>query len=98
MNVYARQFVEQLPRPSGFGSGHSTHRQHRATQTRRAARALSRPSRKFIHFVRLLFSRLGIQYWPDCQLPVEAQTRAIIGKKFAGRNETRGDLLLLRQL
>src|ERR1700748_250399 len=26
------------------------------------------------HFVRLLFARLGTQYCPDCQLPVEAQT------------------------
>src|SRR6185312_16971502 len=47
------------------------------------------------HFVRLLFARLGTQYCPDCQLPVEAQTRDELGRRLEGELKARGDLLLL---
>src|SRR5437764_14910008 len=76
MNLYARQFVEQLARPdvdlitgipptvsieqrTSHGGGKSTV----ATVT------------EIYHFLRLLFARLGTQFCPDCQLPVQSQTR-----------------------
>src|SRR5208282_5742840 len=96
MNVYARQFVEQLSRPdvdlitgipptvsieqrNGRGGGKSTV----ATVT------------EIYHFIRLLFARLGTQYCPDCDLPVEAQTRDELGRRMRHDLRQRGDLLLL---
>src|SRR2546427_6152095 len=96
MNVYARQFVEQLSRPdvdlitgipptvsieqrTGRGGGKSTV----ATVT------------EVYHFIRLLFARLGTQFCPDCQAPVEAQTRDEMGRRLGVKLKKRGDLLLL---
>src|SRR5207302_5837351 len=47
------------------------------------------------HFLRLLFARLGTQYCPDCQMPVEAQTRDQVGRRLQKALRRRGDLLLL---
>src|SRR5204863_715381 len=47
------------------------------------------------HFLRLLFARLGTQYCPDCQLPVEAQTHDRLAAGLRGETKKRGDLLLL---
>ena len=47
------------------------------------------------HFIRLLFARLGTQYCPDCQIPVEAQTRDELGRRLRRELRQRGDLLLL---
>ncbi|HZQ46277.1 MAG TPA: excinuclease ABC subunit A, partial [Verrucomicrobiae bacterium] len=47
------------------------------------------------HFIRLLFARLGTQYCPDCELPVEAQTRDQLGQRLKAEMKKRGDLLLL---
>src|SRR5438552_12738921 len=47
------------------------------------------------HFLRLLFARLGTQYCPDCQVPVEAQTRDEVGRRLHVELKKRGDLLLL---
>jgi excinuclease ABC subunit A len=96
MNVYARQFVEQLSRPdvdlitgipptvsieqrTSHGGGKSTV----ATVT------------EVYHFIRLLFARLGTQFCPDCQVPVEAQTRDEMGRRLRQELRQRGDLLLL---
>jgi excinuclease ABC subunit A len=75
MSVYARAFVEQMEKPEvdliagvpptvaieqriSRGSGKSTV----ATVT------------EVYHFLRLLFSKLGTQYCPDCQIPVKKQS------------------------
>jgi excinuclease ABC subunit A len=47
------------------------------------------------HFIRLLFARLGTQFCPDCQVPVEAQTRDELGRQLRRELRERGDLLLL---
>jgi excinuclease ABC subunit A len=47
------------------------------------------------HFLRLLFARIGTQYCPDCQLPVEAQTRDALAAGLEKAVKKRGDLLLL---
>src|SRR5438045_3066644 len=96
MNAYARQFVEQMSRPdvdiitaipptvsieqrNSRGGGKSTV----ATVT------------EIYHFLRLLFARLGTQHCPDCQVPVEAQTRDQAGRRLQKELKRRGDLLLL---
>ncbi|TLD69453.1 excinuclease ABC subunit A [Phragmitibacter flavus] len=75
MSVYARTFVEQMEKPDvdlitgvpptvaieqrvSRGSGKSTV----ATVT------------EIYHFLRLLFSKVGTQYCPDCHIPVEKQS------------------------
>src|SRR6185503_1495449 len=40
-------------------------------------------------------ARLGTQYCPDCQLPVEGQTRDELGRRLQSELKKRGDLLLL---
>jgi excinuclease ABC subunit A len=47
------------------------------------------------HFIRLLFARLGTQFCPDCQMPVEAQMRDELGRRLRHELRQRGDLLLL---
>src|SRR5262249_38623138 len=47
------------------------------------------------HFLRLLFARLGTQYCPDCQRPVQAQTRDQLGQRLQAELKSRRDLLLL---
>src|SRR3974390_1405679 len=96
MNVYARQFVEQLSRPdvdlitgipptvsieerNGRGGGKSTV----ATVT------------EIYHFIRLLFARLGVQFCPDCQVPVEPQTRDELARRLETELRRRGSLKLL---
>jgi excinuclease ABC subunit A len=96
MNAYARQFVEQLSRPdvdlitgipptvsieqrTSHGGGKSTV----ATVT------------EVYHFIRLLFARLGTQHCPDCQLPVESQTRDEVGRALKREARVRGGVSLL---
>src|SRR5581483_4814013 len=40
-------------------------------------------------------ARLGTQFCPDCELPVEAQTRDELGRRLQAELKRRGDLLLL---
>jgi excinuclease ABC subunit A len=47
------------------------------------------------HFLRLLFARLGTQHCPDCDLPVEEQTRDAVLGRLQAELRRRGDLLLL---
>jgi excinuclease ABC subunit A len=96
MNAYARQFVEQLSRPdvdlitgipptvsieqrTSHGGGKSTV----ATVT------------EVYHFIRLLFARLGTQHCPDCQLPVESQTRDELGRALKRQARRRAGISLL---
>lgn len=45
--------------------------------------------------MRLLFARLGTQFCPDCQVPVEAQTRDQLARRLLAEAKQRGDLILL---
>src|SRR5439155_15799396 len=47
------------------------------------------------HFLRLLFARVGTQYCPDCEIPVQAQTRDQLRGVLKAEMQRRGDLLLL---
>src|SRR6185312_8561448 len=96
MNAYARQFVEQLSRPdvdliTGIPPTVSIEQRN----SRGGGKSTVATVTEIYHFVRLLFARLGTQYCPDCQLPVEAQTRDELGRRLQNELKARGDLLLL---
>src|SRR5580692_1270072 len=96
MNLYARQFVEQLSRPdvdliTGIPPTVSIEQRN----SRGGGKSTVATVTEIYHFIRLLFARLGTQYCPDCALPVEAQTRDQLGARLKADLKKRGDLLLL---
>jgi excinuclease ABC subunit A len=96
MNLYARQFVEQLPRPevdliTGIPPSVSIEQR----QSRGGGKSTVATVTEIYHFLRLLLARLGTQYCPRCQLPVQAQTRDEAGRRLVAETKKRGDLLLL---
>jgi len=96
MNAYARQFVEQLSRPdvdliTGLPPTVSIEQRN----SRGGGKSTVATVTEIYHFLRLLFARLGTQHCPDCQLPVEAQTRDELGRRLRAEMKKRGDLLLL---
>jgi excinuclease ABC subunit A len=96
MNVYARQFVEQLSRPDVdliTGIPPSVSIEQRTS--RGGGKSTVATVTEIYHFVRLLFARLGTQYCPDCQIPVEAQTRDEVGRRLRAELRKRGELTLL---
>ena len=85
MNVYARQFVEQLARPEVdliTGIPPSVSIEQRVS--RGGGKSTIATVTEIYHFLRLLFARLGTQFCPHCQTPVQAQTR----DQVAARLET----------
>src|SRR5918996_3607856 len=96
MNVYARQFVEQLSRPdvdliTGIPPTVSIEQRN----SRGGGKSTVATVTEVYHFLRLLFARLGTQYCPDCQVPVESQTRDQVGRRLKTEMSKRGDVLLL---
>src|SRR5580765_7250039 len=96
MNVYARQFVEQLSRPevdviTGIPPTVSIEQR----TSRGGGKSTVATVTEIYHFIRLLFARLGTPYCPDCERPVEAQTRDQLGARLKLEMKRRGDLLLL---
>ncbi len=96
MSAYARQFVEQLSRPevdliTGIPPTVSIEQRN----SRGGGKSTVATVTEIYHFVRLLFARLGTQFCPDCQVPVEAQTRDQLGQRLQAEMQSRGDLLLL---
>jgi excinuclease ABC subunit A len=96
MNVYARQFVEQLSRPDvDLITGIPPTVSIEQRTSRGGGKSTVATVTEVHHFIRLLFARLGTQYCPDCQIPVEAQTRDELGRQVRRELRQRGDLLLL---
>src|SRR5437867_60757 len=96
MNTYARQFVEQFARPdvdliTGIPPTVSIEQRN----TRGGGKSTVATVTEIYHFLRLLFARLGTQYCPDCQVPVEAQTRDHLARRLQQEIKPRGELLLL---
>jgi len=96
LNAYARQFVEQMPRPDVDAV-------HGLPPTVSIEQRISRGGGKstvatvteIYHFIRLLYTKLGVIYCPDCQLPVQAQTLDALVSSLKAHAKKRGDLLLL---
>src|SRR5438270_7750214 len=83
MNVYARQFVEQLSRPEvDLITGIPPTVSIEQRTSRGGGKSTVATVTEIYHFLRLLFARLGTQYCPDCQRAVEAQTRDELGRRL----------------
>lgn len=79
MSPYARQFVDQLEKPevdSIEGLPPSVAIEQRVT--RGGGKSTVATVTEVYHFLRLLFSKLGVQHCPKCDVPVETQTNAAI--------------------
>src|SRR5438876_768418 len=96
MNAYARQFVEQLSRPDvDLVTGIPPTVSIEQRNSRGGGKSTVATVTEIYHFLRLLFARLGTQYCPDCQVPVEAQTRDQVGRRLHVELKKRGGLLVL---
>jgi excinuclease ABC subunit A len=96
MNLYARQFVEQLPRPEvDLITGIPPTVSIEQRQSRGGGKSTVATVTEIYHFLRLLLARVGTQFCPRCQLPVQAQTRDEAGRRLVAETKRRGDLLLL---
>ncbi len=99
MSVYARQFVEQLEKPDVdlvTGLPPSVAIEQRVT--RGGGKSTVATVTEVYHFLRLLFAKLGTQYCPKCQLPVEKQSFAAILKKAEAAVRKRGGVRVLAPL
>jgi excinuclease ABC subunit A len=96
MNAYARQFVEQMARPDvDLITGLPPTVSIEQRTSRGGGKSTVATVTEIYHFLRLLYARLGTQHCPDCQLPVQAQTRDEVGRQLQAELKRRGDLLLL---
>ena len=96
MNVYARQFVEQLSRPDvDLITGIPPTVSIEQRTSRGGGKSTVATVTELYHFVRLLFARLGTLYCPDCQVPVESQTRDEVARRLTREIRARGELTLL---
>src|ERR1700746_487603 len=91
MSLYARQFVEQLARPDvDLISGIPPTVSIEQRTTRGGGKSTVATVTEIYHFLRLLFARLGTQFCPDCQVPVEAQTRDELARTLRKEIRRRG--------
>jgi excinuclease ABC subunit A len=96
MNVYARQFVEQLSKPDvDLITGIPPTVSIEQRTSRGGGKSTVATVTEIYHFIRLLYARLGTQYCPECQVPVEAQTRDELERRLKTEVRPRGELLLL---
>src|SRR5256885_9088583 len=96
MNVYARQFVEQLSRPDvDLITGIPPTVSIEQRTSRGGGKSTVATVTEVYHFIRLLFARLGTQFCPECQVPVETQTRDELGRRLKRELRQRGELRLL---
>ncbi|MBA3882367.1 MAG: excinuclease ABC subunit A [Chthoniobacterales bacterium] len=98
MSPYARQFVEQLEKPDVDlvqGVPPSVAIEQRVT--RGGGKSTVATVTEVYHFLRLLFAKTGMQFCPDCDLPVEKQSVAAIVKQVQTAAK-RGPLKVLAPL
>jgi excinuclease ABC subunit A len=79
LNAYARQFVQPAHRPDVdgvFGVPPTVAIEQRTSRGGRKSTVATLT--EVYPFLRLLFVKLGTQYCPDCNLPIEPQTRQAI--------------------
>ncbi len=96
MNVYARQFVEQMAKPDVdliTGIPPTVSIEQRTSHG--GGKSTVATVTEIYHFLRLLFARVGTQHCPACQVPVEPQSRDALGAMLQTQLRKRGDLLLL---
>ena len=82
MSPYARQFVEQLEKPDVdriTGLPPSVAIEQRVT--RGGGKSTVATVTEVYHFLRLLFSKVGIQHCPDCDCAVQKQTATAVARQ-----------------
>ncbi|PYL69752.1 MAG: excinuclease ABC subunit A, partial [Verrucomicrobia bacterium] len=98
MSPYARQFVEQLEKPDVDlveGLPPSVAIEQRVT--RGGGKSTVATVTEVYHFLRLLFAKTGMQFCPDCDLPVQKQSVSAIVKQVEAAAK-RGVLKVLAPL
>ena len=96
MSAYARQFVEQLPRPDvDLISGLPPTVSIEQSTSRGGGKSTVATVTEIYHFIRLLYARLGVQYCPDCDVPVQPQSRDEVRRALGHEAKRRGALRLL---
>ncbi len=75
LNAYARQFVQPAARPDVdaiYGIPPTVAIEQRTSRGGRKSTVATMT--ELYHFLRLLFVKLGTQYCPNCQIPIQAQS------------------------
>ncbi len=86
MSAYARQFAEQLEKPDLdllTGLPPTVAIEQRVSQG--GMKSTVATVTELWNFIRLLYSKLGTRYCPDCEVPVEKQSLAAIEKTIRGQ-------------
>ncbi|MFP4644749.1 MAG: hypothetical protein ACLFM0_10370, partial [Spirochaetales bacterium] len=93
LNAYARQFVQPSQRPevdAVYGLPPSVAIEQRTS--RGGWKSTVATTTELFHFIRLLFLKLGTQYCPDCDIPIEPRTRdavlADVLREYSGERVT----------
>jgi excinuclease ABC subunit A len=98
LNAYARQFVQPAARAdidAIFGIPPTVAIEQRTSRGGRKSTVATLT--EVYHFLRLLFVKLGTQYCPDCELPVEPKTaESLLAKLF--KTHRHCDITLLAPL
>jgi len=82
MSPYARQFVEQMEKPDvDLIEGLPPTVAIEQRLTRGGGKSTVATVTEVYHFLRLLFSKLGVQHCPKCRVPVEKQGTASIARR-----------------
>src|SRR5947207_2976373 len=83
LNAYARQFVQPASRPDVdaiFGIPPTVAIEQRTSRGGRKSTVSTLT--EIYHFLRLLYVKLGTQFCPDCDRPIEPQSAASIGARL----------------
>ncbi|HJS89668.1 MAG TPA: excinuclease ABC subunit UvrA [Steroidobacteraceae bacterium] len=83
LNAYARQFVQPAARPDVdaiFGIPPTVAIEQRTSRGGRKSTVATLT--EIYHFLRLLYVKLGCQYCPDCNVPIESQSAASIAARL----------------
>jgi excinuclease ABC subunit A len=83
LNAYARQFVQPAARPDVdaiFGIPPTVAIEQRVSRGGRKSTVATMT--EIYHFLRLLFVKLGTQFCPDCQVPIEPQSADAIAARI----------------
>ena len=99
MNVYARQFIEQMSRPDvDLITGIPPTVSIEQRGSRGGGKSTVATVTELYHFLRLLYARIGLQYCPDCQLPVQRQSPEAIQNGLRKLCRKKGEVTLLAPL
>ncbi|MCL4688934.1 MAG: excinuclease ABC subunit A [Burkholderiales bacterium] len=94
LNAYARQFVQPASKPDVdaiFGIPPTVAIEQRTS--RGGSKSTVATQTEIHHFLRLLFVKLGTQYCPDCDVPIEPQSLEAITARIL--KERRGETVAL---